>query len=291
MSRNPIARFARWLGWSEDQYLSALGYVPLVAAFVAGVVLSYTSLVDLAEWLGFGRFERPFFPVAIDALVAGCYIAQARLAGVKGFGAHRLYIVILGGLAALLTGSGNALHGLIVWKVVALPLPWPVLTTGSLVPALAMAGVGHALAICRAAARQRERQSDAQSGAQLSVTAPVSGALGDAHSDAQATVTPGPALTAGRASGGAQGDAQRALTEAVTEPAGVTFTPARRTTRKNQQLRRAALLISQQPDITQAELAKRLRVSAATAGRVMRDLAAESPFRSGPGRTGQEVAA
>lgn len=152
---NPIRRFTRWLGWSEDQYLTALGYLPLVAAFVAGVVLSYTSLTDLAGWLGFGHFERPFFPFAIDALVLGCYIAQARLAGLPGFGPHRLYIIALGLVAGVLTASGNALHGLIAWAVVTTPLPWPILVAGSLVPALAMVGVGHAFSIIRSASKAR----------------------------------------------------------------------------------------------------------------------------------------
>jgi hypothetical protein len=154
-TQNPIRRLGCWLGWSEDQYLTGLGYVPLVAAFVAGVVLSYTSLVDLAAALGFGPVERPFFPFAIDALVVGCYIAQARLAGLAGFGWHRVYVVVLGVIAAALTASGNAIHGLIVWQVVKEPLPWPVLVAGSLVPALAMVGVSHALAICRSASRAR----------------------------------------------------------------------------------------------------------------------------------------
>lgn len=296
VSRNPIARFGRWLGWSEDQYLSAAGYLPLVAAFVAGVVLSYTSLVDLAGWLGFGRFERPFFPFAIDALVFGCYIAQARLAGVEGFGPHRLYIVVLLTVAGALTASGNAMHGLIVWKLVLLPLPWPILVAGALVPALAMVGVGHALSIVRAAARAAARQRAVT----LPVTEPVSEAPATVQGTRQRARQRGVSDRAGNTSTGGQSDVQADGHLTRREPVKVTprltgargseagqddvqgagqaarqksVTKARTTAARSRQLRRAGTLVAQEPDISGAELGRRLRVSTATGQRLLRELA------------------
>jgi hypothetical protein len=284
VSRNPIARFGRWLGWSEDQYLSAAGYLPLVAAFVAGVVLSYTSLVDLAGWLGFGRFERPFLPFAIDALVFGCYIAQARLAGVEGFGPHRLYIVVLLTVAGALTASGNAMHGLIVWKLVLLPLPWPILVAGALVPALAMVGVGHALSIVRAAARAAARQravtllvtepvSEASAAVQPARQRGVSDRAGNTSTVGQGGVQDDghltPRLTGARGSEAGQDDVQGAGQAARQK----SVTKARTTAARSRQLRRAGTLVAQEPNISGAELGRRLRVSTATGQRLLRELA------------------
>jgi hypothetical protein len=118
--------------------------------------LSYNSLIFLALRLGYSSSEAPAYPFTLDAMVLACYVSQQRLAGLQGFGAKRLYLVVVGAVAAALTGSGNGLHGVIVWHLVGEPLPWPLLALGSMVPAAAMVGAGHAIAIMRSAERSRQ---------------------------------------------------------------------------------------------------------------------------------------
>jgi hypothetical protein len=155
---NPVRSVAVWLGWSEDDFYDALGRAATAAAFGAAVYLSYNSLLTLAFALGYETWEAPAFPLCLDALAAACYVAQARLAGLPGFATHRTYLVVLGIVAAALTGCGNALHGVLTWHLLSTPLPWPLLVAGSMIPPAAMAGAAHALSIQRSAGRERKRR-------------------------------------------------------------------------------------------------------------------------------------
>jgi hypothetical protein len=155
-AENPARRLVRWLGWSEDDTLRVLGWGAILAAFAAGIYLSYNSLIALALKLGYSNYEAPAYPFAIDAMVAACYVGQLRTAGLVDFARRRAYLVVVGVVAALLTATGNALHGVLVYGLISDPLPWPLLVAGSIVPAFAMAGSGHAIMIIRSAERARQ---------------------------------------------------------------------------------------------------------------------------------------
>ncbi len=154
---NPVRAVAAWLGWSRDDYMSALAWAPLIAAFAAGAYLSYSSLVFLAEQLGYAGPPSIAYPICIDALLAAAYVGQWRLAGLRGFHSRRLYLIGLGLTAGAFTMSGNMLHGALVWHLLSTPLPFPLLTLGSAVPAVAMIGSGHAVTITLAADRARRQ--------------------------------------------------------------------------------------------------------------------------------------
>lgn len=180
---NPLSRFSRWLGWTQDQYLRFAGWLLTLMAFAAGVALSYSSLHYIAhDVLGFEDPIAYCYPLTIDALVGASYITLWQLA--YGVGVPRWYIKYvlgLGGVAAVLTLGGNALHGPLTAHEIALPLPWWAQAIGSSVPALALIGTGHSMFIMLSSRRAKVEQDAALSAKPVARRAAPASARTDAQ--------------------------------------------------------------------------------------------------------------
>lgn len=118
-------------------------------------------------------------------------------------------------------------------------------------------------------ARQPARQRGVSDRAGNTSTAGQSDVQADGHLTRREPVKVTPRLTGARGSEAGQDDVQGAGQAARQK----SVTKARTTAARSRQLRRAGTLVAQEPNISGAELGRRLRVSTATGQRLLRELA------------------
>lgn len=148
---NPTDRTTRWLT------ASVAVTAPLV--IVTSGAISYSSLYALSRAAGgYGEFEAHLFPFPIDFTLGGAIAASFLLARWRAPFWARFWIGLQVALSALVTISGNALHGSIVghhgdW-------PWALRIAVSAVPGAAIVGMTHTVTIMlRARPHAREERS------------------------------------------------------------------------------------------------------------------------------------
>lgn len=119
---------------------AVLGVAPLVA-FAAGYD-SYSSLVEVAREVGgYAEHEAQVYPAAIDLTLGGSIAASWLLVRWGAPGRARAVVTLMITGSAILTVSGNALHG---WLVAGhLAAPWVLRAAVSAVPGAAIVGVTH----------------------------------------------------------------------------------------------------------------------------------------------------
>ncbi|MGH7882489.1 MAG: hypothetical protein ACREN8_06225 [Candidatus Dormibacteraceae bacterium] len=128
-------RTTRWL-----QAAVAIA-VPLVIG--SSGFISYSSLCELAQVVGgYGQLEAHLFPFPIDFTLAGSIAASFLLARWRASWTARAVVGIQVFVAAVVTISGNALHG---WSTAA-GVEWLRLAV-SAVPAAALVGMTHTVTI------------------------------------------------------------------------------------------------------------------------------------------------
>jgi hypothetical protein len=128
------------------------GWLTLAVAVTAPLVIgssgaiSYSSLYELARVVGgYGELEAHLFPFPIDFTLGGAVAASFLLARWRAPFWPRFWIALQVGLSAIVTISGNALHGSIVGDPHA--WPWGLRLMVSAVPGAAIVGMTHAVTI------------------------------------------------------------------------------------------------------------------------------------------------
>jgi hypothetical protein len=148
-----VDRTTRVLEWA------VLGVAPLVAC--AAGYDSYSSLVEVAREVGgYAEHEAQVYPLTIDLTLAGSIAASWLLTRWRAPARARAVIGLMIAGSAILTVSGNALHG---WLVTGdLAAPWALRAAVSAVPGAAIVGVTHqVVVILRHRPRQERTESDA----------------------------------------------------------------------------------------------------------------------------------
>lgn len=134
---------------------------PLVIA-TSGAI-SYSSLYELARVLGgYGELEAHLFPFPIDFTLGGAVAASFLLARWRAPIWPRAWVAIQVIFAAVVTISGNALHGTLAGDTAA--WPWMLRLVVSAVPGAAIVGMTHTVTImlrCRPRPHGGEEEREA----------------------------------------------------------------------------------------------------------------------------------
>lgn len=117
---------------------------PLVIATSGGI--SYSSLYELALKVGgYGQLEAHLFPFPIDLTLGGAVAASFLLARWRAPMWPRFWIALQVALSAVVTISGNALHGTLVSDAETWAMGWRLAV--SAVPGAAIVGMTHTVTI------------------------------------------------------------------------------------------------------------------------------------------------